>query len=113
MDPNACLRLLLDACGEGARETARTCLLDLHAWLAKGGALPQDPRSWVALAAVQRATKAGVIAASRDPDLSHDERALISHGLLRLMGDAITAADVPRAQAILNLGLKIVADMTR
>jgi hypothetical protein len=44
MDPNACLTALLDAFRDDDRDAAWQCLEDLHDWLARGGAMPRDPR---------------------------------------------------------------------
>ena len=44
MDPDATLALLLDALRKQDREAAYGPLEDLSDWIAKGGALPKDPR---------------------------------------------------------------------
>lgn len=44
MDPNACLTRLLDALRDKDRMEAVGAMEDLTDWLAKGGALPDDPR---------------------------------------------------------------------
>ena len=43
MDPNATLKKLLDAIAAGEREETLEALSDLHAWLAKGGFMPEPP----------------------------------------------------------------------
>jgi hypothetical protein len=44
MDPDACLARLLDAFRDKDREAAFGAAEDLLDWLAKGGAMPVDPR---------------------------------------------------------------------
>jgi hypothetical protein len=44
MDPDACLRALLDAFRDGNRMASYRHLEDLLDWVAKGGFLPEDPR---------------------------------------------------------------------
>jgi len=44
MDPDACLRALLDALRDEDREACYQLLEDLLDWIAKGGFLPADPR---------------------------------------------------------------------
>jgi DNA-binding GntR family transcriptional regulator len=51
MDPDACLRALLDAFRDGDREAAYQGLEDLLDWCSKGGFLPKDPRLDVGLEA--------------------------------------------------------------
>jgi hypothetical protein len=44
MDPDACLRRVLDAFRDGDRDAAYEALEDLLMWVVKDGALPADPR---------------------------------------------------------------------
>lgn len=95
MDPDATLRALLDAFGDGDIGTARTYAQILSEWLDKGGALPADPRRRPASDA-----------------LTHAERVMISHALLRLMRDRILGNGITYSElAIIELGTKIVAGM--
>jgi hypothetical protein len=44
MDPDACLKALLDALRDDKRWRAKGNLEDLLGWIEKGGFLPKDPR---------------------------------------------------------------------
>jgi hypothetical protein len=44
MDPDTALEWFLDACREQERETALDAIEWINDWLAKGGAMPRDPR---------------------------------------------------------------------
>lgn len=44
MDPNALMIRFLDALVDGDRAEVAESVSDLHEWVARGGALPDDPR---------------------------------------------------------------------
>lgn len=71
MDPNACLRCLLDAFRDGDREAAYGPLEDLLSWISsKNGFLPRDPRiELIALLREAEAFMSGFIG-----DEMHDDR---------------------------------------
>lgn len=43
MDPNTCLRRILDALRDADRDEFLEAMIDLFQWVEKGGALPTDP----------------------------------------------------------------------
>jgi hypothetical protein len=40
MDPDACLRRIVEACQEGDRDEALSAIEDLRLWIRRGGFLP-------------------------------------------------------------------------
>lgn len=44
MDPDACLKRLLNACRDHYRDEAEEAARDLLRWIESGGFLPSDPR---------------------------------------------------------------------